>query len=146
MRLKFKTFVGRRVSSAAHAETQTSSNETPALRASSLSLPLARSERFTGAGASRSFRSPLARLLDAPQLARVVPHLAPETPHQLIRHVGPAPPASSSPGDTQQLTSVFDFDLWRSSAGPRPVRRGSPANGSELLVEHRTRRGRLSPP
>ncbi|MEP7305979.1 MAG: DUF6178 family protein [Acidobacteriota bacterium] len=67
-------------------------------------------------GDAHSFRSPLARLLDAPQLARVVPHLAPETLHQLIRHVGLHASgelvASATPA---QLTSVFDFDLWRSA-------------------------------
>jgi hypothetical protein len=38
--------------------------------------------------AADSFRSLLARLIDAPHLARVVPHLAPETLHQLIRRSG----------------------------------------------------------
>jgi hypothetical protein len=58
------------------------------------------------------------RLLDAPNLARVVPHLAPETLHQLILHAGLEAcgevVASMTP---DQLTSVLDFDLWRS---PRP--------------------------
>ena len=62
------------------------------------------------------FRSPLARLLDTPHLTRVVPHLPPETLHQLIRHyglescgeiIGSATPA--------QLTTLFDLDLWRSA-------------------------------
>ena len=61
-----------------------------------------------------SFRSPLARLLDAPHLARLVPHLAPETLHQLIRHSGLHAcgelVASATP---EQLTSVLDLDLWR---------------------------------
>ena len=61
-----------------------------------------------------SFRSPLARLLDAPHLARLVPHLAPETLHQLIRHSGLDAcgelVASATP---EQLTSVLDLDLWR---------------------------------
>ena len=51
----------------------------------------------------------LARLLDTPHLARVVPHLAPETLHQLIRHRGLDAcgelVASMTP---EQLTSVFD--------------------------------------
>jgi hypothetical protein len=58
------------------------------------------------------------RLLDAPNLARVVPHVAPETLHQLILHAGLEAcgevVASMTP---DQLTSVLDFDLWRS---PRP--------------------------
>jgi uncharacterized protein DUF6178 len=61
-----------------------------------------------------SVRSPLARLLDAPHLARLVPHLAPETLHQLIRHSGLDAcgelVASATP---EQLTSVLDLDLWR---------------------------------
>jgi hypothetical protein len=61
-----------------------------------------------------SVRSPLARLLDAPQLARLVPHLPPETLHQLIRHNGlhacAELVASATP---EQLTSVLDLDLWR---------------------------------
>ena len=58
----------------------------------------------------------LARLLDAPHLARVVPHLAPETLHQLIRHSGLHAcgelVASATP---EQLTSVLDLDLWPST-------------------------------
>jgi Family of unknown function (DUF6178) len=63
-----------------------------------------------------SFRTPLARLLDSPHLARVVPHLAPEALHQLIRHCGLDAcgeiVASATP---TQLASVFDLDLWRSA-------------------------------
>jgi hypothetical protein len=55
----------------------------------------------------------LARLLDTPLLARVVPHLAPETLHQLIRYRGLEASgdlvAAATPG---QLMSVFDIDLW----------------------------------
>jgi len=65
---------------------------------------------------AESFRHALARLLDAPHLARVVPHLAPETLHQMIRHAGLDAcgelVASMTP---EQLTSVFDFDLWHSA-------------------------------
>jgi hypothetical protein len=56
----------------------------------------------------------LARLLDTPHLARLVPQLAPETLHQLIRHAGLEAcgelVASATP---EQLTSVLDLDLWR---------------------------------
>jgi len=56
----------------------------------------------------------LARLLDAPFLARVVPHLAPETLHQLIEYRGLDAcgelVASATPA---QLTSLLDLDLWR---------------------------------
>ena len=55
----------------------------------------------------------LERLLDTPLLARVVPHLAPETLHQLIRYRGLDAcgelVASATP---EQLTSVLDLDLW----------------------------------
>src|SRR5258707_7074449 len=58
--------------------------------------------------------SPLARLLDAPHLARLVPHLPPETLHQLIRHSGLHACAELVGSATpEQLTSVLDLDLWR---------------------------------
>ena len=61
-----------------------------------------------------AFRNPLARLLDAPHLARLVPHLAPETLHQLIRHSGlHACGELVAAATPQQLTSVLDLDLWR---------------------------------
>ena len=56
----------------------------------------------------------LARLLDTPGLARVVPHLPPETLHQLIRRRGLEACgeliASATPA---QLTLLLDLDLWR---------------------------------
>src|ERR1044072_3314754 len=56
----------------------------------------------------------LARLLDTPFLGRVVPHLPPETLHQLIQYRGldacGALVASATPA---QLTTLFDLDLWR---------------------------------
>ena len=56
----------------------------------------------------------LARLFDTPVLARVVPHLAPETLHQLIRLRGLDAcgelVTSATPG---QLTALLDLDLWR---------------------------------
>ena len=65
----------------------------------------------------------LARLLDTPLLARVVPHLAPETLHQLIRYRGLDAcgelVASATP---EQLTSVFDLDLWPQHAAGRDER------------------------
>jgi hypothetical protein len=86
-----------------------------ASRASRPARPVARpraGDRIPGeAGA---FLSPLARVLEAPHLARLVPHLAPETLHQLIRHGGlhgcVELVAAATPG---QLTSVLDLDLWR---------------------------------
>jgi Family of unknown function (DUF6178) len=58
----------------------------------------------------------IARLLDTPHLARVVPQLAPETLHQLIRHNGldvcAEIVALATPA---QLASVLDLDLWRSA-------------------------------
>jgi hypothetical protein len=56
----------------------------------------------------------LARLLDTPQLARMVPHLAPETLHQLIRHSGlDACGELVAFATPEQLASVLDLDLWR---------------------------------
>ena len=56
----------------------------------------------------------LARLLDTPFLARVVPHLAPETLHQLIQHCGlDACGELVTSATPAQLTSLLDLDLWR---------------------------------
>lgn len=56
----------------------------------------------------------LARLLDSPLLARVVPHLAPETLHQLIRYRGlDACTELVTSATPAQLTSLLDIDLWR---------------------------------
>jgi hypothetical protein len=56
----------------------------------------------------------LARLLDSPFLARVVPHLPPEALHQLIRSRGLEAcgelVAAATPA---QLISLLDLDLWR---------------------------------
>ena len=56
----------------------------------------------------------LARLLDTPFLARVVPHLAPETLHQLIQYRGlDACGELVTCATPAQLTSLLDLDLWR---------------------------------
>jgi len=63
----------------------------------------------------------LARLLDTPLLARVVPHLAPETLHQLIRHCGlDACGELVTSATPAQLTSLLDLDLWRHAQPGRP--------------------------
>ena len=56
----------------------------------------------------------LARLLDAPFLAHVVPYLPPETLHQIIRSRGlEACGELVTFATPAQLTSVLDLDLWR---------------------------------
>ena len=56
----------------------------------------------------------LARLLDAPFFARVVPHLAPETLHQLIQYRGlDACGDLVTAATPAQLSSLLDLDLWR---------------------------------
>ena len=56
----------------------------------------------------------LARLLDTPFFARVVPHLAPETLHSLIQHRGlDACGELVTSATPAQLTSLLDLDLWR---------------------------------
>jgi hypothetical protein len=56
----------------------------------------------------------LARLLDTPFFARIVPHLAPETLHQLIRYRGlDACGDLVTSATPAQLTSLLDLDLWR---------------------------------
>jgi hypothetical protein len=61
-----------------------------------------------------SVENRLAGLLETPLLERAVPHLPPETLHQLIRHYGlescGALVTASTPA---QLTSLLDLDLWR---------------------------------
>jgi hypothetical protein len=59
----------------------------------------------------------LDRILDTPQLARVVPQLQPEVLHRLIQHCGLEDCgellALVTPG---QLTRLFDLDLWHAAA------------------------------
>lgn len=56
----------------------------------------------------------LARLLDAPSFARVVPHLAAETLHQVIHHRGLEACGDLLTAVTPaQLTALLDLDLWR---------------------------------
>jgi Family of unknown function (DUF6178) len=56
----------------------------------------------------------LARLLETPFLARVVPHLPAETLHQLIRSRGlDACSELVTSATPAQLTSLLDLDLWR---------------------------------
>ena len=65
----------------------------------------------------------LARLLDTPHLARLVPHLAPETLHQLIRYRGlDACGELVAAATPAQLKSVLDLDLWRSTQPGRDER------------------------
>src|SRR5688572_14865959 len=59
----------------------------------------------------------LDRILTTPHLARVVPRLQPEVLHRIIRHCGLEDcgqlVALATP---DQLTRVFDLDLWRPAA------------------------------
>jgi hypothetical protein len=72
--------------------------------------------RETAARDGGSAEHRLARLLDSSSLARVVPHLAPETLHQLIRHYGlEACGELVTLATSAQLTSLLDIDLWRSA-------------------------------
>ena len=69
----------------------------------------------------------LARLLDTPFLARIVPHLAPETLHQLIRYRGlDACGELVTAATPAQLTSLLHLDLWR---------RARPGRDEELDVD-----------
>src|SRR6185436_3841241 len=85
-----------------------------------------------------SSRTSLAGPVDMSHLVRVVPHLAPETLHQIIRHCGlnvcAKIVASATPA---QLASVLDLDLWR-SAQPGHDERFDPERFGEwveLLVD-----------
>src|SRR5213592_2522504 len=56
----------------------------------------------------------LARLLDSPFVARIVPHLAPETLYQIIQYRGlEACGELVTSATPAQLTSLLDLDLWR---------------------------------
>jgi len=75
---------------------------------------MSKSKREQGRGDQSSIEHRLARLLDAPFLARVVPHLAPETLHQLVRYRGlDACSELVTSATPAQLTSLLDLDLWR---------------------------------
>ena len=84
-------------------------------------------------------QGPLARLLDTPHLARLVPQLPPETLHQIIRHGGLEAcgelVASATP---EQLTSVLDLDLWRHARPGRDDQFDADRFGEwiEALVDH----------
>ena len=76
--------------------------------------------------------------MDVSHLVRVVPHLAPQTLHRLIRHCGldvcAEIVASATP---TQLASVFDLDLWRSAQPGHDERFDTERFGEwlELLVD-----------
>lgn len=86
--------------------------------------------RGTASRDKSSVEHRLARLLDAPRFTRVVPHLAPETLHQLVQHRGLEAcgelVASATPA---QLTALLDLDLWRRA---RP---GCPGSHDEFDVD-----------
>ncbi len=70
--------------------------------------------RETAARDGGSVDHRLARLLEAPFFARVVPHLAPETLHQLIQYRGlEACGELVTSATPAQLTALLDLDLWR---------------------------------
>src|SRR5262245_47823113 len=76
--------------------------------------------RETAPRAGGSVDHRLARLLATPLLARVVPHLAPETLHQLIQYRGlDACGELVTCATPAQLTTLLDLDLWR---GAQPGR------------------------
>ena len=104
-----------------------------------LANPGARPERpATAAPATLGPELPLARPVDVSHLARVVPHLAPETLHQLIRHRGLDACAEIVASATPtQLASVFDLDLWRSAQPGHDERFDAERFGEwlELLVD-----------
>ncbi len=70
--------------------------------------------RETAPPGGRSVDHRLARLLDTPLLAQVVPHLAPETLHQLVQYRGlDACVELLTSATPAQLASLCDLDLWR---------------------------------
>ena len=80
----------------------------------------------------------LARLLEAPFLARVVPHLPPETLHQLIRHRGlDACGELVTSATSAQLNALLDLDLWQHARPGRDDRFDADRFGEwlEMLAE-----------
>jgi hypothetical protein len=58
----------------------------------------------------------LARILDTPHLAQVVPQLQPELLHRVIQHCGLEDCSEIvALATTEQLARVFDLDLWRAA-------------------------------
>jgi len=67
-----------------------------------------------------SIENRLARFLDTPHLARIVPLLAPETLHRLVLHRGlEACGELVTAATPAQLTGLLDLDLWRGAAPGR---------------------------
>ena len=95
-------------------------------------------KRDTAPGDGDPVERRLARLLETPLLARVVPHLPPETLHQLIRYRGLAAcgeiVTSATPA---QLTLLLDLDLWRHAPPGRDHRFDADRFGEwlEVLVD-----------
>ena len=70
--------------------------------------------RIMKARDERSVDDRLVRVLEAPFLARVVPHLPPEALHQLIQSCGlDACSEVVTAATPAQLTSLLEIDLWR---------------------------------
>ena len=62
-------------------------------------------------------KTALARLIDTPHLAQVVPRLSPDVLHQVIRHHGlDACAALVAAATPKQVTAILDLDLWRPAA------------------------------
>jgi hypothetical protein len=82
-----------------------------------------RTNRDTAPSQRDSVEHRLARLLDTPFLARIVPHLPPETLHQLIRSRGlDACGELVTSATPAQLTSLLDLDLWHHARPGRDER------------------------
>ena len=79
--------------------------------------------RDTAPHEAASLEHRLARLLETASFARVVPHLAPETLHQLIHYRGlDACGDLVTSATPAQLTSLLDLDLWRHARPGRDER------------------------
>src|SRR5581483_4454673 len=85
--------------------------------------PKRASTRDQSVPARREPRDLLARILETPELARAVPRLQPEVLHRVIERCGLedcADLVALATGD--QLTRVFDLDLWRAAEAGREER------------------------
>jgi len=97
------------------------------------------SNRDTAHHGRGSVEHRLARLLDTPFLARVVPHLPPEALQQIIRSQGlDACGELVTSATPAQLTSLLDLDLWRDAQPGRDEQFDVDRFGEwiEVLVEN----------
>ncbi|MEO8483023.1 MAG: DUF6178 family protein [Acidobacteriota bacterium] len=86
--------------------------DVPTATTAAIALPRSSDVARSDGDASRDL---FARLLGSPDLARIVPHLPPESLHQIIRQAGlEACGELMAAARPEQLAAVLDLDVWNS--------------------------------